>query len=335
MAAGAAVGVAGATGRRVAAGRRYRAAFSLPEAPGARFVEADDGVRLYVEEDGDPSAPIVVLFAHGFTARLEEFELQREALRDRARLVFYDQRGHGRSSWGDVRHATIEQTGRDLGAVLDSLGPDVRVVLVGHSMGGMSIMALLDERPELIGERVVGAGLIATAAAPDETDPLARLMRPLTRSHLLPGYLRLVRRASPALESVRGRDTRSGRRMTRRLLFGAGDATPYWMDRVQAMLEETPLTISAAFFPTFVDHDNSGALPAMGRIPVAVIVGSDDQLTPLPSSRRIAEAIGPSADLVVVPGAGHSVNVTRPNEVNGALQRLLDRATGIVTTPSG
>ena len=59
-----------------------------PPPPGSRSVRTDDGVDLHVEFDGRPTAPLTVVFAHGFTARLAEFDVHRPALRDRARLVF-------------------------------------------------------------------------------------------------------------------------------------------------------------------------------------------------------------------------------------------------------
>jgi len=289
-------------------------------------VLTEDGVPLYVEEDGDPAAPVVVVFCHGFTARLEEFDLQREALRGRARLVLYDQRGHGRSGWGDISRATIDQTGRDLRVVLESLDTDRPVVLVGHSMGGMSVMALAEQRPELFGTMVAGVALIATSAAPMPTDPLAVLAAPLVRLRLLPLYLRILRVLSPALELVRPRGTRVGRLVTRWLMFGTQDVSRDWLDRVQAMLEETPMTIIAAFYPTFVDHDKTAALPVLGRVPVLVVAGTQDRLTPLTGGRGIAQAIGPSAELLVEPGAGHAVNVTRAGVVDAALHRLVDRS---------
>ena len=118
-----------------------------PPPPGSRTVTTDDGVPLHVEVDGDEDAPLTVVFSHGFTARLAEWELQRAALRDRARLVLWDQRGHGRSGWTQLTDATIDRTGRDLGQVLDAVAPTGPVVLAGHSMGGMSILALARQRP--------------------------------------------------------------------------------------------------------------------------------------------------------------------------------------------
>src|SRR5512135_2304835 len=165
-----------------------------PPPAGSRTVLTEDGVPLHVELDGDPRAAFTVVLVHGFTARLGEFDRQRAALRDRARLVLYDHRGHGRSGWGDVRHATIDQLGRDLSRVLDAVVPDGPVVLIGHSLGGMTVMALAEQRPELFGPRVVGVALLATSAGRlTEVGPGARFVSLLVRLHLLRLYLRLLR----------------------------------------------------------------------------------------------------------------------------------------------
>lgn len=306
-----------------------------PPPAGSRSVTAEDGVALHVEVDGDPAAPVTVLLTHGFTARLGEWDLQREALRGAARLVLWDQRGHGRSGWGDVSRATIEQTGRDLGAVVDALAPTGPVVLAGHSMGGMSVLALARQRPELFGPRVVGVFLLATSAGGVVEDgAFARTVKVLRRSGLLPTALRALQAAAPLLERNRKRGTAAGRAYTRRHLFGRDDADPRLVDIVQALLEETPFTVTAAFYATFVDHDEYAALDVVRRVPTTVVVGTHDRLTPARHSRLIAERLQPDVELVVVPGAGHSVNITRPEVVDAAFLRLLDRArAGVAARP--
>jgi pimeloyl-ACP methyl ester carboxylesterase len=297
-----------------------------PPPPGSRVVETDDGVRLHVEFDGPESAPVTVLFSHGFTARLAEWELQRAALRDRARLVFWDQRGHGRSAVTPLPDATIDRTGRDLGQVLDAVAPTGPVVLAGHSMGGMSIMALARQRPELFGPRVVGVFLLATSAGGlVETGILGWLVKAIRRLGLLPLYLRGLQLAAPLLERFRWRGSPVARWFTRRLLFGRDDADPASVRLVQQLLEETPYPVVMAFYATFLDHDETAALPVLRRVPVTVVAGTHDRLTPVDHGRRLAAAIGAGAELVVVPGAGHSVNVTRTQIVDDALNSLLDR----------
>ncbi|WP_336033582.1 alpha/beta fold hydrolase [Geodermatophilus sp. FMUSA9-8] len=298
-----------------------------PPPPGSRTVRTDDGVDLHVEFDGTEDAPVTVVFCHGFTARLGEWQLQREAVRDRARLVLWDHRGHGRSSWADPTTATIDRTARDLGQVLDAVVPAGQpVVLAGHSMGGMTVMAYARQRPQEIGTRVVGAFLLATSAGGLVSEGLlgaaVGLMR---RLHLLPLYLWWLRLLAPFLERHRRRGTRIGRRAMRTYLFGRDDATPEAVRVVQDMLEETPLTVTMAFYGTFLDHDETTALPVLGRVPTAVVAAEYDRLTPAAHGRRLAELLGPGCELVVVPGAGHSVNLTRTSVVDEALVALLDR----------
>lgn len=300
-----------------------------PPPPGSRTVTTDDGIPLHVEFDGPEDAPVTVVFSHGFTARLAEWQLQRAALRNRARLVLWDQRGHGRSGWTPLTRATIDRTGRDLGEVLDAVAPHGPVVLVGHSMGGMSVLALARQRPELFGDRVVGAFLVATSAGGlVDTGPLGLAVKVIRRLGLLTLYLRFLQLLAPLLERFRRRGTRIGRRVVRRLLFGADDADAANVRLVQDLLEETPWPVAIAFYATFLDHDETASLEVLRRIPVTVVVATHDRLTPARHGRRIAEALGEGAELVVVPGAGHSVNLTRTEIVDDALHALLDRVQG-------
>ncbi|MDQ1663690.1 MAG: hypothetical protein QOJ68_3670 [Blastococcus sp.] len=299
-----------------------------PPPPGSRTVVTDDGVPLHVEVEDGPAggAPLTVLFSHGFTARLVEWELQRDAVRSRARAVLWDQRGHGRSGWTKLTKATIDRTGRDLGQVLDATTPSGPVVLAGHSMGGMSILALARQRPELFGDRVVGVFLLATSAGGlVETGILGRLIKIVRWTGLLPLYLRGLQWVAPVLERFRHRGSAIGRRVTKRLLFGRDDADPQLVHLVQNLLEETPFPVTMAFYATFLDHDESAALEVLRRVPVTVVAATHDRLTPVGHGRRIAEVIGGSAELVVVPGAGHSVNLTNSQVVDDALVALLDR----------
>ena len=201
MAAGAAgVAVAGtavevARRRRVIArrGAGDRAPLgSLRSAP--RTVVASDGVPLHVEVDeyvssgeagrrraGKSAAPpLTVVFVHGYALNLDCWHFQRSGYRGLVRTVYYDQRSHGRSGKSSLGHATIEQLGHDLKQVLDEVVPDGPLVLVGHSMGGMTIVALAELHPELFGDRVVGVGLISTTAGGLDPSRIVLPMLPLS-----------------------------------------------------------------------------------------------------------------------------------------------------------
>ncbi|HSU09993.1 MAG TPA: alpha/beta fold hydrolase, partial [Pseudonocardia sp.] len=135
-------------------------------------VTADDGVRLSCEEIEPPPgvpADLTVVLVHGFALDRRTWHFQRRFLADLAepvvRQVIYDQRSHGRSERAPRSSCTIDQLGHDLAAVLRALAPDGPLVLVGHSMGGMTIMALAEQQPEFFAERVLGVAFLATSAA--------------------------------------------------------------------------------------------------------------------------------------------------------------------------
>src|SRR5215472_15373825 len=118
-------------------------------------VLADDGLPLHVEISGPANAQVAIIFCHGYTLNQDVWYYQRAGLEQTARTVFWDQRSHGRSGRSDPELVSIDQLGADLHEVMMATAPgDMPVVLVGHSMGGMTIMALADQHPELFGDKV-------------------------------------------------------------------------------------------------------------------------------------------------------------------------------------
>jgi pimeloyl-ACP methyl ester carboxylesterase len=119
------------------------------------------------------------------------------------------------------------------------------------------------------------------------------------------------------------------RAATRKIMFGTADVDPAMLALTHELLEEPRLSTLASLQGALLRHEVLDALPALKSKPVVVVVGADDVLTRPEHSARMAADIGPAAELVVVPGAGHAVNQTRPLETNLALTRLLDRAVGV------
>jgi pimeloyl-ACP methyl ester carboxylesterase len=145
-------------------------------------------------------------------------------------------------------------------------------------------------------------------------------------------YLRFLQLIAPLLERFRRRGIRLGRRVTRRLLFGADDADLAHVRLVQELREETPCPVAMAYDATFLDHDETAALEILRRVPVTVIAATHNRLTPAAHGRHIAARIGGNAELVV-PGAGHSVNLTRADVVDTAFPALLGRVDPSVGRP--
>ncbi len=294
----------------------------------ALAVLADDGVPLHVEINGPDDAPVTVVFCHGYTLNQDCWHYQRRDLRGVGRLVFWDQRGHGRSGRSSPDHVSIDQLGTDLYAVLGAVAPGGgQVVLVGHSMGGMTIMALADQYPGLFGTKVIGVVLISTAAS--GIDP----------TRWLPGPLQLVARpvAAPVLRGVA-----SGRRAalversrqaagdlaflaTKYIGFGDGRVSPALVDFLELMIRATPVNVVAEFFLALRGHDKEATAGVLGLVPVVVLTGERDRLVPAPLTERLAAQI-PGARFIRLAGAGHVVILERHGEVNEAIASLVTGA---------
>ncbi|AYF76755.1 alpha/beta hydrolase [Nocardia yunnanensis] len=293
-------------------------------------VRTEDGVTLEVQIDGPRHSELTVVLLHGHCGRGESWAPVRDALRRQypdARIVCYDHRGHGDSARADRRTYTLEQLADDLRAVLDTVSPTGPVVLVGHSMGGMTVLTYVGRNPHEIGARIVGVGLIATAAGSLAEAGLGRFLRhPIisvfqTAVHHAPGLMHCAKLLAgkafaPILRKAR-----------------EGDATlaPRWLTLANAIHNQTPIVTMAAFLQAFTTYDRTDALTTLSRIPTLILCGTADSLTPPSHSIAMAAAID-YADLILIDNAGHSVIVEQPTQVTTALTRLLTRASHTDTT---
>jgi pimeloyl-ACP methyl ester carboxylesterase len=331
----AAVGVGlGLAAERYAIGRtRLRpdpeadeAFFDLP-ADRTTTVRAGDGTQLHVEQVGPDSAPLTVVFCHGYAQELAVWHYQRKAFAgDDVRCVFWDQRSHGHSSRGPAENATIDQLGRDLLAVLDAVAATGPVVLVGHSMGGMTVMALADAHPELFGPRITGVALIGTSTGKlaDATFGLPAVLMPVTR-RALPWLTRGVRRRPAPFEKGRRLGTDLAFLIARYEAFGDRDVSPALVQFVEQMTARTRIDVIAEFYDTFTTHDKLAALDVLRSVQTLVLVGGKDRVTPPEHSELIADVV-PGAELVVLDGAGHMVQLEQPEATTRHLRALLGRA---------
>ena len=300
----------------------------------AMTVTADDGLPLHVEvsEPTTPakatSTPVTIIFCHGYTLNSDVWYYQRAGLERSARLVFWDQRSHGRSGRSDPELVSIDQLGADLHEVLVATAPgDMPVVLVGHSMGGMTVMALADQHPELIGSKVIGAVLISTAAGTvDPVTWLPALLRPAVRV-AMPSMMTGASRGRMAEVVERGRRSASDLAFlgTRRIAFGDPRVSPTVVDFLERIIRATPIDVIADFYVALVGHEKRHALRVLGNIPVVVLTGDRDRLVDPSLSEAVASAIRDSK-LIRIPGAGHVVILERPEEVNEAIADLVTRA---------
>ncbi len=341
--AGAAGAVMGLAAAAVAAGLAVervaigRARIGVDEGAGEPFgrltaddevtVHTADGVDLHVEVVGRNAAELTVLFVHGYCLDLGTWHFQRRGLADpRLRMVFYDQRGHGRSTAGAPAGCTIEQLGRDLAAVIEASAATGPLVLCGHSMGGMAIMALAEQRRDLIAERVVGVALISSSGGDLDTVSfgMPRLVSAI-RKPLTPLLVAGLHSRARLLEHARGRGSDAVWLATRRWAFGTRDVSPALVDYVERMNSGTPVSTVAAFLTTLSAHQRYDALSIFDGVETLVLGGDRDLMTPLEHSRKLAEAM-PWSEFVAVAGGAHLMLMDHAGEVNRHLRAFLSRA---------
>jgi pimeloyl-ACP methyl ester carboxylesterase len=320
--------------RRYAAQRPDRLPAPVP-ADREYTVTADDGVRLSVEEidPADGGAPeFTVILIHGYTLDRRCWLFQRRALAQctapRVRQVLYDHRSHGRSGRSPRRSCTIEQLGRDLHAVIRAAAPEGRIVLIGHSLGGMTIMALAEQRPDLFAERICGVVFLNTSAGDIGRSGLPRpfLSR---RNPIMPVARRLACWPPSARAVDRGRDLCRNLiwSLIRKLAFGDEPVDPALVDLMDTMMRPTSFEVMTDFLATFGAHNRYAALAGL-QYAKALVLGSDtDRLIQYEHCEAIA-ALLPDAELVQVPGCGHMTMMEQPDRVNEHLLDLLAQCAG-------
>ena len=281
-----------------------------------------DGLRLDVRTYGPVDAPLAVVLAHCWTLNQNDWIYQVRDLQKEfghgIRIVTWDHRGHGSSDPTPRKDCTIENLGRDWADIVDTYAPSGKLVLAGHSIGGMSMMAMAEQRPEIF-ERVVGVLLVATSSGRlntvnlglPELGPRLKAQIPRVLAFRSRTLTRRARRRAPIIE----------RQVVRRFLIGEPMRLTDAAITVEGIIN-CPAATMVGFYETAMDHERTEALKVLDGIPTQVLVGTRDVITPPEHARRIAESIE-GAVLTVAPDAGHMLPLERDDLVTGTLIKLI------------
>ena len=283
--------------------------FTHPEPTARLIVPSADGTRLHVEVHGPDGAPTVVLI-HGWTCNTTFWSPVIKALRSapELRVVAYDQRGHGGSEAPGADGYSVPVLVEDLTAVLDATVPaGERVVLAGHSMGGMTIMAAGGN--ETVLSRAGGVVLCSTgfAALPGS-------------SRVVPGLGRLPRANRAAHRFLLGNSLPIGpvtpvsRAMLKHTALGPG--SDRGLQNVNArMIVACPSKPRAAWGRVLSELDVSATVTRLD-VPTSVVFGTKDRLTPPAAhAQAIADALPRFAGLTTLTGLGHMTPMEAPDVV--------------------
>ncbi|GAB3378259.1 alpha/beta fold hydrolase [Lysobacter fragariae] len=251
-------------------------AVTLPDGATTSWVTSQDGTRIRTLAFGPAHAPKVVL-AHGFALAARAWAYQVRDLRHTHRVIAYDARGHGESDRPLPSHYTVEALGHDLQAVLAGCLPEnERAVVVGHSMGGIGVMAWAKLYPAEV-ERRVGAAVLISASA----------------------QLRMGAALQQVLRWIIG----SRVRFPLRAVFGARAAQEH-MDALTQMLAATPAPVINELSRALARLELLNALPRL-TVPTWVVAGGKDRASPSDQAHRIARHVPTLKEHILLPHCGH------------------------------
>ncbi|WP_116202188.1 alpha/beta fold hydrolase [Amycolatopsis circi] len=283
-----------------------------------RFVTSD-GCALHVETSGPADAKVTLVLVHGWTQDHRTWDAVVDHLGPGVRTLRYDLRGHGGSASATKETGTIPRLADDLAELIAARVPSGPLVLAGHSMGGMTMMALAERHPELVRDRVVGTAFVATSSGQMDRITLG-----------LPGMAgqfsaKFERRLAKALSHRKGERlplspamVRSGARF---LVFGDRPRRTDVRLVADQLLCAHPASLGA-FQDAISTHDCRVALATLRGTPSVVLAGEKDRLCPLPHAKVIADEL-PDAEFVRFPGAGHMLPQERAGEVATRIGALL------------
>jgi proline iminopeptidase len=291
-----------------------------PQDPSAKPIPREgyvpvEGAALYYRDIGQ-GQPIVIL--HGGPSFDHNYLLpDMDRLADAFRLIYYDQRGRGKSAW-NVRPAAVNlQSEMD---DLEALRAHVRLnraALLGHSWGGLLALEYALRHPERVSH------LILLNTAPVSFEDFQLFERQLNTRKPRDAERMRVLESSPAFEE----GDLEIRAAYYRLYFQPTLRPPELLDRLSAHLhvgwtKESVLIARATtgrLWEETAEAPEYNLLPQITRlrIPTLVLHGDYD-FVPVACAAHIAEAI-PGARLVVVPDCGHFSYLERPDEVRNAL----------------
>jgi pimeloyl-ACP methyl ester carboxylesterase len=289
-----------------------------------------DGVMIHTEvEEADPSDPdfvddsMTLVFVHGYALSQDCWHFQRRHYRGAVRMVFYDQRSHGRSGRSAPERCRVPQLAEDLSQILEEVVGVGPVILIGHSMGSMTIMRLAQQHPEWFGDRVRGVALLSTSAGEMADHSPIKGVPGRAFSRIAQPMLATLNRVPELVEKSRKAGSDIAYVVTRRMSFGS-DVPPSYVEFMSQMLGDTPLEVVGDFYPAIRELDEFVAFEVLSHVETAVVGGLDDVITPIRYTDRIIEHL-PGAESLRLPDCGHMGIIEHHDEFNEVLDHLIQR----------
>jgi 3-oxoadipate enol-lactonase len=265
---------------------------------GNRMKTTVNGIDITYDDLGPADAPALI-FVHGFPLNRSAWQRQMELLKGRRRVISYDLRGHGESDLGEEEFS-MELFVQDLLGLMEALRIE-KATLCALSMGGYIALRAVESHPERFNALV----LCDTQCAADTPEGKAKRN----------AAIKAVQRdgVEPFAEGLLGK------------LFAPGsfETNPQAVAAARGMITATPaLSLERSLRAMRERGETCSKLPSI-RVPVLVIVGEADKISPPESARYLHDNIE-HAHLAVIKDAGHLSNLENPDAFNDALKSFLD-----------
>lgn len=290
-------------------------------------IPGPDGSELQVEEYG-PENGASLLMTHGWDLDATAWYYEKKHLASRFRLVLWDLPGLGLSTQPSDGQYSLERFARDLRAVLDASSGNRRVVLAGHSIGGMTLLTFCRLFPDLLGTKVAGLVLINTTyTMPLNTVVAGSFLRAIRRPILVP-LLHLTIWLSPLVWLMNWLSYLNGSsHSTTNWTSFSGRETRGQLDfAARFTAKQSPAVLAKGILAMFA-WDETATLTQI-RMPTLIITSSHDKLT-IPAASEHMAAVIPNAELVEVAPAGHPGFLEQGASYDAAIISFMEKCMGV------
>lgn len=240
----------------------------------------------------------VIIFIHGFPFNKSMWNKQIKALKDNYRVIAYDIRGHGNSDAGNGDFS-IELFVKDLLSLMDALKID-KTVLCGLSLGGYIALKAIENYPERFDALI------------------------LSDTHCIADTSEVKEKRMKAIESIMKRGIEKYADESIKNLFAPESFTTR-EEEIAAVREMIMKTAKESLCKTLlalsVRKETCSKLSEI-KVPVLIMVGKEDKITPPAAARLMYEKIKDSS-LNIIEHAGHLSNLENPGDFNEYLKKFL------------
>jgi 3-oxoadipate enol-lactonase len=243
---------------------------------------------------GDP----VIIFIHGFPFNKSMWNKQMEVLKENYRVIAYDVRGHGNSDAG-TEDFSIDLFATDLLNLMDALKID-KAMLCGLSMGGYIALNAVENDPDRF-DALILSDTTCTADTPEAKEKRMKTIESIKKDGV-------EKFADESIENLFAPESFT----TKKKEIAA----------VREMIVHTTEESLCKTLRAFYERKETCSKLSDIYVPVLIMVGEEDKITPLAAAQLMQEKIKESL-LSIIGHAGHLSNIENPSEFNDQLEEFV------------